>query len=127
MGPVEKQILSLLVNGKVHSKDIYKALKPRHKAAVKVVIQRLLDKHLLFQRGLWLYDAQPAVMADCDNIYEWRRDVDDDSPARLWIWPESVFPCLVSYAPSEYGDFTLVNSVGYDDIQYPECNLSLWA
>lgn len=128
IGCVQKRILAFLANngGKCHSRDLHKLLKPRPKDAINVILERMVASNLLFREGFWVYDTPPVRMTDCDCIYDWKRDVDDDSSARLWIWPETVFPALVSHSPSEYGDFSLVNSVGYDDFNCLDCNINIW-
>ncbi len=127
IGCVQKEILAFLANNnsKCLVKNLHKLLKPRSKEAINIILERMVASNLLFREGFWVY-TNPVKMEDCDNIFDWRRDVDDESPAKLWIWPETVFPCFVSYAPSEYGDFSLVNSVGYDDFNTVDCNLNLW-
>lgn len=128
IGCVQKKILAFvaLKGGRCHVKNLHKLLKPRSKDAINTILSRMVASNLLFREGFWFYDT-PVKMEDWDNIFDWRRDVDDDFPAKLWIWPETVFPAFVSHRPSEYGDFSLINSVGYADWELAgDCNINIW-
>ncbi len=128
IGCVQKRVLALVTQngGKCHLKELYKFLKPRQRDAINIILERMIERNFLYREGFWFYDT-PVKMTDCDNIFDWRRDVDDESPARLWVWPETVFPAMISHSPSEYGDFALINSVGYADWELAgDCNINIW-